>query len=267
VVLGGVTYQPSQLRHGADLYSSYCRPCHGAKGDGQGASAGGLNPPPRDLRLGLFKYAAVAAGQLPTDEDFRRTLLRGLTGTAMRGWDVPDAELGDLIGYLKTFSPRWQTEKPGEPLVPSSDPWIGREAEATRRGELVYHGLAQCAVACHPAYLPREKIREATASLTHMQLTAFRANLFDAVAKPSDYGYAILPPDFTFDRLRTGNSREALYRVIAAGVGGTAMPAWRGVLPEQELWALAYYVQSLAQLRDTPAASRLRESLARAPAR
>jgi hypothetical protein len=186
---------------------------------------------------------------------------QGLAGTAMRGWDVPDAELGDLIGYVKTFSPRWLSEKPGEPLRPSPDPWRGRASEAARRGELVYHGLAQCAVACHPAYLPRERIRDAAASLTHMQLTQFRADLFDAVAKPSDYGYAILPPDFTFDRLRTGSSRDALYRVIAAGVGGTAMPTWRGVLPEQELWALVYYVQSLAELRDTPAASRLRSSL------
>ena len=49
--------------------------------------------PPRDLRLGIYKFASVPAGQLPRDEDFVRTLRGGLHGTAMLAWGVPDAEL------------------------------------------------------------------------------------------------------------------------------------------------------------------------------
>ena len=29
------------------------------------------------------------------------------------------------------------------------------------------------------------------------------------------------------------------------------MPSWKGSLPEEDLWALAYYVRSLADLRGT----------------
>ena len=39
------------------------------------------------------------------------------------------------------------------------------------------------------------------------------------------------------------------------------MPTWKNVLPESDLWALAYYVRSLAALRATAAADQLRQRL------
>ncbi len=59
---------------------------------------------------------------------------------------------------------------------------------------------------------------------------------------------SILPPDFAHDALRTIEPETALtdlYRIIAAGIGGANMPTWKGALPENELWALAHYVNSL----------------------
>ncbi|MEO5767895.1 MAG: c-type cytochrome [Polyangia bacterium] len=266
LTLGGRAVGPEQLNRGADAYVHYCRACHGDAGDGAGASARGLQPPPRDLRLGVYKFAAVAAGQLPNDTDFRRTISGGLHGTAMLAWDVPPVQLDDLIQYIKTFSPRWRQEKPGEPIVLSHDPWQGREQAAIDRGSRVYHGLAQCAVACHPAYLPRGEIFEATKDLTGMRLEAFRGDLYAAVRKPSDYGVEILPTDFTFNPLRAGDSTADIARTIAAGIGGTAMPTWKNVLPDIELWAMAHYVRSLVMLRNTPASDALRERLATQPA-
>ena len=117
LVLGGQTIAPAQLRRGAAAFTHYCRPCHGDAGDGAGPSGRGLQPPPRDLRLGVYKFAAVATGQLPNDSDLRRIIKGGLHGTAMLAWDVPDLELDDLIQYVKAFSARWLTEKAGEPIV------------------------------------------------------------------------------------------------------------------------------------------------------
>ncbi len=86
----------------------------------------------------------------------------------------------------------------------------------------------------------------------------------------------MLPPDFLFHRTKTvfdvgalvegrryseADQREDLYRVIAAGVGGAAMPTWKGALSEENLWALAYYVQSLIRLRDTEEGRALRARL------
>ena len=99
-----------------------------------------------------------------------------------------------------------------------------------------------------------------------MELTAFRPDLYLPVAKESDYGVKILPPDFTFNELRGGDGLDDIYRAIAAGIGGTAMPTWKNVLPEADLWALAHYVRSLVGLRGTPAADALQRALLAQPA-
>ena len=99
-----------------------------------------------------------------------------------------------------------------------------------------------------------------------MELREMRGDLYFAVAKDSDFGVKILPPDFTFNELRGGAELPEIYRVISSGVGGTAMPTWKNVLPEADLWAMAHYVRSLAALRGTPAAAALAATLAGQPA-
>jgi mono/diheme cytochrome c family protein len=262
LTLGGRAVSVAALERGRVVYACYCRPCHGDQGDGKGSAAGGMQPPPRDLRLGVYKFGAVAAGSLPTDADFVRIIRGGLHGTAMQAWDVPVAELDDLIQYVKAFSPRWRNETAGDPIAATPDPWAGgREVEGVERGKRVYHGLAQCAVACHPAYVYRSEIYAYTKELTSMTVREFRLGFFDPVAKDSDYGFKILPPDFTFSALRAGDAVGDIYRTIASGIGGTAMPTWKNVLPEPDLWALAHYVRSLVELRGTPAAIAQRKKL------
>jgi mono/diheme cytochrome c family protein len=265
LVLGGQTISADRLNRGAYAYTHYCRACHGDRGDGAGNSARGLLPPPRDLRLGVYKFAAVSAGQLPTDSDFRRIIKGGLHGTAMLAWDVPDAQLDDLIQYIKSFSPRWRTEKPGAPIVLAPDPWADRQPAAILRGTRVYHGMAQCAVACHPAYVTRAEIFAFAKELTGMRVAEFRADLYAPVPKPSDYGVSILPTDFTFNQLRAGDTAADIARAIAAGIGGTAMPTWKDVLPDADLWAMAHYVRSLVLMRDTREGEALRERLLTQP--
>jgi cbb3-type cytochrome c oxidase subunit III len=250
VALGGRRVSAVELEHGRESYTPFCRPCHGDAGDGKGLSAEGLVPPPRDLRLGVYKFSAVPAGQLPRDEDLARTIRVGLHGTAMLGWDVPERDLDDLIQFVKAFSPRWRNEAPGDSVLGAPDPWGDREAEALARGTRVYHGLAQCAVACHPAYAARAEIAAYTKELTGNDVTELRADIYRPVAKDSDYGVKIVPPDFTFDELRGGDSTADIYRAVAAGIGGTAMPTWKNVLPEADLWAVAHYVRSLVAMRD-----------------
>src|SRR5262249_61225137 len=88
--------------------------------------------------------------------------------------------------------------------------------------------------------------------------------------------YQILAVDFLTQKIKTAPplgtlvdgveytapmQREDLYRTIGAGIGGAAMPQWKGALPEESLWALVYYVQSLVATRGTPAALELRQKL------
>jgi mono/diheme cytochrome c family protein len=264
VTLGGRAVPAAALEHGREVYTHFCRPCHGDGGDGRGPAGPGLRPPPRDLRLGIYKFGSVPAGQLPTDDDFARIIAGGLHGTAMLAWEVPRAELGDLIQYLKVFAPRWRSEGPGTPIAVAPDAWAGdaaREQEAVERGRRVYHGLAQCATACHPAYATRQEIYAFTKELSRIEVRELRPDLYSPVLKESDFGFKILPPDFTFTPLRAGDTLADIYRAIAAGIGGTAMPTWKNVLPDPDLWALTYYVKSLVALRATPAGDDLRDRL------
>ena len=261
VKLGGQMVNPEVLALGQRGYMLYCRTCHGENGDGRGPAAPGLRPPPRDFTAGNFKFGAVPAGTLPRDEDLLRIVAGGLHGTAMVPWDVPKPTLAAIVQYLKTFSPRWKEEEPGEAILPTPDPWAGKVGEGVARGRKLYHGLAQC-LGCHPAYASRREIDEASRELTGNPTTDFRADMYAASLKESDYGSQLLAPDFTRAELRSihAPSRlEDIYRVIASGVGGTAMPSWRGSLPEADLWALAHYVETLAAMKDRPEGLELRK--------
>lgn len=265
MTLGGKVVPAEVLTLGEQAYVQYCRACHGEAGDGKGPAARGLRPPPRDFTQGTFKFAAVMGGELPNDEDLERIVRGGLHGTAMLAWDgVPRHKLQAIVQYIKTFSPRWKEEEPGEPIRVTPDPWRGREAEAVPRGRLVYHGLAQCH-SCHPAFASRDFIRRAAKELTGSERTEFREDMYGSMPTESEFGVRILPPDFTRSELRSirpDHRREDLYRVIASGVGGTAMPTWAGSLPEEDLWAMVHFVDSLVALKGTDEARRLRDDLA-----
>jgi len=100
-----------------------------------------------------------------------------------------------------------------------------------------------------------------TAKPTIFTTTDFRQDMYGSELTKSEYGVKLLPPDFTRTDLRSvrpDHRLEDLYRVIASGVGGTAMPTWRGALPEEELWALVRFVDSLVKLKGTDAPRQLR---------
>ena len=262
MTLGGKVVPAEVLTLGEQAYVQYCRACHGEAGDGKGPAARGMRPPPRDFTQGTFKFGAVMGGELPNDQDLERIIRSGLHGTAMLAWDgVPQHKVQAIIQYVKTFSPRWKEEEPGEPILPTPDPWRGREPEGVARGRLVYHGLAQCH-SCHPAFASRDFIRRAAKETTGAESVEFREDMYGSMLTDSEFGVKILPPNFTRSELRSirpEHRKDDLYRVIASGVGGTAMPTWQGSLPEEDLWAMVHFVDSLVALRGTDEARRFAE--------
>ena len=250
--------------------------------------------PPRDFRVATYKFAGVSEG-LPHDEGLEQIVRGGLNGTAMLPWMVRDEPLSAIIQYIKTFSPEgegWRdpdTPK-GNVVKVSEDPWKGKEEVARAAGEALYHGKVSC-YSCHPSYVTREEINAHLVAKGSARQTKFRDNLWAPEVKPSQsysrpvagdpecsdaqpcedkdqvcrYGRCeqqipILPPDFTFNRLRTGNTPARLALLIKSGIPGTAMPAWESI-PDKDIWAIAHYVNSLTALKDTPKASALRQRL------
>jgi mono/diheme cytochrome c family protein len=290
VTLGGEQVEASVLNEGQAAYAHYCVACHGKNGDGRGPAANGLRTPPRDFRVATYKFAGVSEG-LPHDDALVELVRKGLDGTAMLPWMVPNKTLNAIIQYTKTFSPEgegWRdpdSEK-GTPVTVGDDPWRGKESEAVKAGEALYHTTGSC-YSCHPSYVTNKTLNAHRAALNMSELTQFRARLSASEAKSSDsysrpvagdpkcddkqpcdgaqqvcrYGRCeekvlILPPDFSFNRLRTGTTTAGVARVIAAGIPGTAMPRWKDAIPDKSIWAIAHYVASLTKRRGTPATER-----------
>src|SRR5262245_16074322 len=58
---------------GRTVYEANCAICHGERGDGHGHAAQHFATPPRDFLAGRYKIRSTASGQLPTDNDLRRS--------------------------------------------------------------------------------------------------------------------------------------------------------------------------------------------------
>jgi|CXWL01.1.fsa_nt_gi mono/diheme cytochrome c family protein len=254
--------QASLIEDGRQAYTTYCLGCHGVNGDGNGTAAGFLYPRPRNFQVGNFKFSSTRAGKLPTDEDLKRTIRQGLKGSAMPNWPLlPEQTVDALVAYVKTFSPKWQ-ERQRESAIPRlNDPFraVADKSKAIQRGEMLYHGYANC-WSCHPAYVAETKLNDYLEKMEVGRRASFRPGLYQAERTVTSEGEVIYPPDFKRDFLRAGTTIDDLYRSIAAGITSTAMPTWvdtmdvksahGGILVEQtDLWAIAYYVQSLVQQR------------------
>jgi mono/diheme cytochrome c family protein len=247
-----------QLSLGREVYATYCAGCHGEKGDGNGPAARFLDPKPRDFRVGRIKFAYVASGEAPRDDDYVRIVSQGLAGTAMPSFALLSAqERSAVVAYVKTFSKKKQS--PGSMPSLGSDPFAKDPPRGIAVGKAAYHATAKC-WSCHPAYEPWPEIARLTVE-ANLPNPEPAPDLYESHVKDSEWGTPIRPPDFLSDRVKTGAAVETLAPVISSGVGGTAMPTWGGVLEDRQIWGLAYYVRSLALLRGTEKAAQLRQSL------
>ena len=116
--------RPAIPSKGKIVYERYCVSCHGDLGNGAGEFAEYITPKPRDYRQGTFKWRSTPSGSLPLDSDLDKTIRDGVYGTYMPTWfAIGEHNRRDVIAYIKTFSPRWQTEKPQPPItIPAGAP-------------------------------------------------------------------------------------------------------------------------------------------------
>ena len=288
--LAGEVVDAEILNEGQQVYAFYCQACHGRDGDGRGPSSAGLLVPPRDFRIATFKFGGVVDG-LPHDEDLARIVEGGLDGTAMLPWRLTDRELHVVLQYIKTFSPEgdgWRDsdETLGERIEVSGDPWEGKVAEAVERGKAFYHGVGTC-YSCHPSFADKASIDRYRGAaklpasgqlrekvwMSAPQVSASYSKPLpgDVVCTSNDdcgeggtccYGRCEalvrnMPPNFTLNAIRSGTDPASLFRVISAGIPGTAMPTWKGVVSDDDIWAVAHYVSWLSSL-DTATGHKLR---------
>ena len=204
-------------------YRRYCVGCHGDRGDGMGENFPWVDPKPRDFQLGIFKCRSTPTGTLPTDQDLSDTIARGLDRSNMPPWNVFTAQQkADLVAWVKHFSPRFATEKPGTPIQIPSEPEV--TADRIKAGREVF-ARVQC-WKCHGV--------------------TGEANGPSASTLQDDLGRPIAPFNFTDgSRPKCGSSDQDLYRIFMTGLDGTPMPSFADNIKPDEAWDLVFYLRAL----------------------
>jgi len=248
------------LTRGRLDFVQFCASCHGFNGDGYGRSAQHLRPPPRNFQQSTFKFTKVISEYLPSDESLAALVKRGLDGTAMLPWAVSDTQLHEIIQYIKTLSPEgtgWRDvyAEISDEVEIGEDPYANDPAAGIENGLVVYHRIS--CYSCHPGYATPADIN---AMLEKDPATMYRADLtYPKATTSSAYDVMghlvkILPPDFTFNTMRSGATVEDVALTIAAGIGGAGMPQWKGGIPDDQIWALGHYIRDLVdRFKDKPA--------------
>src|SRR4030095_2644978 len=138
LVVAVVSQLPARVEaqpRGKKVDDAHCVECHGDMGRGDGSSAAYVTPRPRDFTSGKYKIRSTETGSVPTDEDLMQSVRQGLYGTAMPGWSriLSDAEIADVVAYIKGLSPQFQTAPRPVTVgggVPSSPDSIARGQQA-----------------------------------------------------------------------------------------------------------------------------------------
>ena len=225
--VGGWT---GDAKRAAMPYRRYCVGCHGDLGDGNGEVAQWLDPGivpggfrPRDFTLAVFKCRSTPTGTLPVDQDLFDTIGRGLDRSNMPQWiPLTNQDRADLVAWIKHFSPRWQTEKPGTPIQIPAEPEI--TPDRVKAGQDVFNRV-QC-WKCHGVQ--------------------GMANGPSASTLQDDLGRPIAPYNFTVGaRPKCGSTDTDLYRIFMTGLDGTPMPSFADNIKPDEAWDLVFYLRTL----------------------
>jgi mono/diheme cytochrome c family protein len=204
-------------------YRRYCVGCHGVEGDGEGENAKWLDPKPRNFTLGQFKCRSTPTGTLPTDQDLFNTVGRGLINSNMPAWfPLTDQARADLVAYVKHFSPKFQTQKPGTAIEITPAPEIA--ADRIKAGQALFQRL-EC-WKCHGV--------------------EGRANGPSADTLTDDQNRPILPFNFhDVTRFKCGTTDQDLFKIFMTGLDGTPMPSFADNVKPEEAWELVFYLRTL----------------------
>jgi len=225
--IGNVT---GHAEPGKALYYRYCWGCHGARGNGDGENAPYLNILPRNFVAGTFKCRSTPTGTLPLDQDLYNSIERGFNFTNMPSWiALTVEERANLVAFIKTFSPRWKAEKPGDPIQIPAEPAL--TVASIQHGKELFQKL-EC-WKCHG----NEGRGDGPSAST----------LTDSNDQP------IRPYNFTSDnRSKCGHTNQDLYKIFMTGLDGTPMPSFADVIKPEDAWDLVHFLRTLQYNNKSP---------------
>lgn len=262
---------PDTLAYGSLLYRRHCLHCHGVSGDGRGPTALWVNPPPRDYRRGLFKFASVLGSKKskPMRADLLKTLRDGIEGTSMPTFKAqPARDLEALVSYVIHLAIRGSVEfdvitqvKNG--TEESSDLRKQVQEKANEyagdwrtESEPIKHDATDPAKKLHPYPYNPDDAAETKASAgrgyelfigkgicisCHTDFGRQAGFMYD------DWGTLVRPRNLTVSVYRGGRRPVDFYYRIHSGIGPSKMPAQPAEIAgdPKAMWDLVNFVRAL----------------------
>jgi len=215
---------------GKPLYYRFCWGCHGFRGDGNGENGPYLNILPRNFVAATFKCRSTPTGTLPTDEDLYDSVGRGFTNSNMPAWiSLTSQQRADMVAFIKSFSPRWKTDKPGEAIHVPAEPAV--TLDSIKHGKELFTKLE-----CWKCHGPEGRGDGPSA-----------ATLTDSSDQP------IRPYNFAAgSRFKCGTTNQDLYKIFMTGLDGTPMPSFADVIKPEDAWDLVHYLRTLQVSHKSP---------------
>jgi DMSO reductase family type II enzyme heme b subunit len=247
------------LLSGKELYLQHCAACHGDQGNGQGLAARFLFPKPRDFGRGQFRLVSTK-NFVPSREDLRTVLLRGMPGSAMPPWShLAPQEIDRLIDEVLRLYQE------------------GLKATIVAELKEADEEIVEAEVA--------EQVRERTTPDEVLEIPQIVAGDAAAIARGRDIyttqgchqchgkegrgdgqqvmvdneGLPTRPRDLTAGIFKGEPDPASIYRRIALGMPGTPMPS-SNLKPDQMI-DLAHFIRSLSDEDKRNAAILKRERL------
>lgn len=216
---------PRLVRLGGEIYESACSYCHGAAGEGNGLGERYMVTKPRDFSSGRFKIRSTATGSMPTDEDLFRTITIGFPEFRMPRFEyLTPEERWALVYFIKKFSADFGRLEPEYTSTIGPRPPLTDDLLAL--GKRMYAD-AECGK-CHG-----------------------ERGLGDGPSAPDledEWGHRSRVAAFALGprAFKRGSSPRDIIQTLLTGLMGTPMPSYDGVFTDEQAWAVAYYVRSLA---------------------
>lgn len=261
------------LQHGREVFTRQCAGCHGATGDGNGPAGKYLDPPPRDYRLGRFKFTSTPRGSKPRREDLARIIRHGAKGTSMPTFRfIAEEDLQAVIDYVILLSTRGEME---HRLITVAEQDLAEDdnlepALAAEQSKVIGQSWAQAESQIVRPLTPQPQNTQESVDAgarAFVQLNCFKCHGRDGRGNKTldvgkdDWGRTAYAADLTTGMLHGGRRPIDIYRRIYSGINATPMPAFaqpdsgKGETETQRsetIWHMVHFITSVVDGKPLP---------------